>query len=79
MKTLVAAYAALPPEAFDSKAEAAVYDGLEALGIAGVEQPFFGALHRHDEAILLGQLRPASLSVPERLAVVADGLNALKF
>lgn len=58
MKVLVAAYAAMPPGAFDPKAEAAIYDGLKALGVAGVEQPFFGSLHRHDEGFLLDQLRP---------------------
>lgn len=58
MKVHVAAYAAIPPGNFDVRAETAVYDGLETLGIAGLEQPFFGALHRHDEGFLLGQLRP---------------------
>lgn len=58
MKVFVAAYAAVPPGAFDPKSEAAVYDGLEALGVGGLEQPFFGSLHRHDEGFLLGQLRP---------------------
>lgn len=54
----VAAYAAVPPGPFDPAAEAAVYSGLEALGVAGLEQPYFGSLHRHDEGFLLGQLRP---------------------
>lgn len=58
MKVIVAAYAAVPPGAFEPKAEAAVYTGLEALGVSGLEQPFFGGLHRHDEGFLLGQLRP---------------------
>lgn len=58
MKLMVAAYAAVPPGAFEPRAESAVYDGLEALGVAGLEQPFFGSLHRHDEGFLLGQLRP---------------------
>lgn len=58
MKVLVAAYAAVPPGAFDPMAESAVYEGLEALAVAGLEQPFFGSLHRHDEGFLLGQLRP---------------------
>ncbi|TBR22338.1 DUF4862 family protein [bacterium] len=53
----VAAYAAVPPGAFDRRAEAALYDGLERLGVGGLEQPFFGTLHRHDEGFLLGQLR----------------------
>ncbi len=57
-QVLVAAYAAVPPGPFDPKAETAIYNGLAALGVAGVEQSFFGKLHRHDEGFLLGQLRP---------------------
>lgn len=53
----VAAYAAVPPGPFDPAAESAVYDGLERLGVGGLEQPFFGTLHRADEGFLLGQLR----------------------
>lgn len=54
----VAAYAAVPPGPFDPAAEAAVYAGLAGLGVAGIEQPYFGSLHRHDEGFLLDQLRP---------------------
>jgi hypothetical protein len=54
---IVAAYAAVPPGPFDPAAEAALYDGLQRQGVGGLEQPFFGTLHRHDEGFLLGQLR----------------------
>lgn len=57
LRPFVAAYAVSPP-AFSAEAEAAVYSGLADLGVAGLEQPFFGSLHRHDEAFLLGRLRP---------------------
>ena len=57
-RILVAAYAAVPPGPFDGRGESAVYNGLSALGVGGLELPFFGALHRHDEGFLLGQLRP---------------------
>ncbi|TPW21611.1 MAG: UDP-N-acetylglucosamine pyrophosphorylase [Elusimicrobia bacterium] len=57
-EVLVAAYAAAPPGTFDPAAETALYDGLAALGVAGLEQPFFSGLHRHDEGFLLGRLRP---------------------
>lgn len=57
-RILVAAYAVVPPGPFDRRGESAVYDGLSALGVGGLELPFFGALHRHDEGFLLGQLRP---------------------
>lgn len=56
MKIHVGAYAA--SAGLDEAAEAALYAGLAGLGVAGLEQPFFGALHRRDEGWLIGQIRP---------------------
>ena len=55
----MSAYAAAPPsEPWDRDAEGALYDGLAALGVAGLELPFTGRLHARDDAWLLVQLRP---------------------
>lgn len=51
----VGAYAA--SAGLDADAEGALYDGLDALGIAGLEQPFDGALHGRDESWLIAQIR----------------------
>ncbi|MBI4062211.1 MAG: DUF4862 family protein [Elusimicrobia bacterium] len=56
MKMHVAAYAA--SAALDEAAEAALYEGIAAMGVAGLEQPFSGALHHRDEGWLIGQIRP---------------------
>lgn len=59
MPPFVAAYALTAPGPFDRAAEGALYDGIDALGPAGLEVPFFGdALHRHDEGWLLSRLSP---------------------
>ena len=59
MKLFVSSYAAAPPAApWDRDAEAALFDGLGRLGLAGLELPYFGRLHAHDEAWLLERLRP---------------------
>ncbi len=56
MKIHVGAYAA--SAGLDETAEAALYAGLAEFGIAGLEQPYFGSLHRRDEDWLMGQIRP---------------------
>lgn len=56
MKLHIGAYAA--SAGLDEAAEAALYEGLAGLGVAGLEQPFFGTLHRRDEDWLIGQIRP---------------------
>jgi hypothetical protein len=56
MKTHIGAYAAAA--ALDQAAEAALYAGIAAMDVAGLEQPFFGALHRSDESWLISQIRP---------------------
>lgn len=56
MKLHVGAYAAAA--GLDPDAEAELYRGLAAMGIAGLEQPFFGSLHPRDDAWLMSQIRP---------------------
>ncbi|MEK7233620.1 MAG: DUF4862 family protein [Elusimicrobiota bacterium] len=56
MKTHVGAYAACA--SLDETAEAALYAGIAAMDVAGLEQPFFGELHRRDEGWLISQIRP---------------------
>lgn len=59
MKAFVSAYAAASPvEPWDRAAEADLFAGLSRLDLAGLELPFTGRLHRHDDAWLIGQLRP---------------------
>jgi hypothetical protein len=53
-----AAYSLTPPGPFDRPLEDELYDGLAARGLAGLEQPYFGSLHRHDESWLISRLRP---------------------
>lgn len=56
---IVGAYAASPSGVgWDPALEARFFEGLRALpGIGGLEIPFFGSLHRHDDGWLPGQLR----------------------
>lgn len=56
MKIHVGAYAA--SAGLEEADEAALYAGLADLNIAGLEQPYFGTLHRRDEGWLIGQIRP---------------------
>ncbi|MDD5302924.1 MAG: DUF4862 family protein [Elusimicrobia bacterium] len=56
MKIHVGAYAA--SAGLDEESETALYAGLAGMGIAGLEQPFYGTLHRRDEGWLIGQIRP---------------------
>lgn len=56
MKIHVGAYAA--SGGLDEADEATLYAGLAEMGIAGLEQPYFGTWHRRDEGWLIGQIRP---------------------
>lgn len=59
MKLFVSSYAAASPaEPWDREAEEVLFAGLARLDLAGLELPFSGRLHRHDDAWLRGQLRP---------------------
>lgn len=58
MKLHAAAYALTPQGPFDRAFETALYDGLASRGLAGLEQPYFGTLHRHDESWLISRIRP---------------------
>lgn len=59
MKVFVSSYAAASPaEPWDPAAEQALFDGLAALDLAGLELPFTGVLHARDEAWLAARLRP---------------------
>jgi len=72
MKIHVGAYAAV--EGLDLAAEGALYDGLNALGVAGLEHPFTGTLHR-DEGWLAAQVRPDWTIVLTPLAGTMDRLK----
>jgi len=56
MKVHVGAYAA--SAGLDKAGEEALYAGLVDMGVAGLEQPFFGTWHRRDEGWLIGQIHP---------------------
>ena len=59
MKVFVSSYAAAKPGAsWDQGAEAALFDGLAKMELAGLELPFTGRLHAHDDAWLLERLHP---------------------
>lgn len=58
MKVHAAAYSLVTPGPFDKALETELYDGFAARGLAGLEQPYFGVLHRHDEPWLISRLRP---------------------
>jgi hypothetical protein len=59
VKVFVSAYAAASPATpWDRVAEGALFDGLARLGLAGLELPYYGRLHAHDDAWLIAQLRP---------------------
>ena len=76
MKIHVGAYAA--SAGLEQDDEAALYEGLAALGVAGLEQPFFGTLHRRDEGWLIGQLRPEWSLILTTLPGAMDRLGADK-
>ena len=56
MRIHVGAYAAAI--GLEEPAEAEFYAGLAGMGVAGLEVPFAGTLHRRDEGWLIGQVRP---------------------
>ena len=56
MNIYVGAYAAAA--SLDESAEAALYQGLAEMHIAGLEQPFNGRLHARDDGWLIDQIRP---------------------
>lgn len=59
MKVFVSSYAAASAASpWDKNAEAALFDGLSRLDLAGLELPFYGRLHAHDENWLMDRLRP---------------------
>lgn len=60
MRVHLGAYAASPCHAaWDPAAEGAYYAGLRRLDLAGLEHPYYGRLHRFDDAWFLEQLDPA--------------------
>jgi hypothetical protein len=76
VKAFVSAYAAAPPASpWDRGAEGALFDGLAGLGLAGLELPYSGRLHAHDDAWLLAQLRPDWRYV---LTLLPGTMNRLK-
>lgn len=59
MKLYASSYAAASPvEPWDKDAEAALFASFANWGLAGLEIPFYGSLHRHDDSWLIDQLRP---------------------
>ncbi len=59
MKPFVSSYALAKPGApWDRDGESALFEGLARLDLAGLELPFTGRLHAHDDAWLLDRLRP---------------------
>lgn len=59
MKLHVSSYAASSPlEPWDRAAEAGLFAAFARWDLAGLELPFYGRLHRHDDAWLIGRLRP---------------------
>ncbi len=76
MKIHIGAYAAAL--GLDEAAETALYAGIAAMDVAGLEQPFFGTLHRRDEGWLIGQIRPDWSLVLTTLPGAMDRLNANK-
>lgn len=59
MKAFVSSYAAVPSSGpWNRDLEAAVFDGLARMGLAGLELPYYGRLHAHDDAWLIDRLRP---------------------
>lgn len=69
----IGAYAALA--GLDEAAEAEFYKGLADIGVAGLEQPFTGQLHRRDDGWLMAQIRPAWTLVLTTLPGTMDRLK----
>lgn len=76
MRLHLAAYAAAAPGPFDPEGEGALYEALKALPLAGLEQPYFGTLHRHDEAWLLDRFKPGWTFVLTTLPGTMDRMKA---
>lgn len=76
MKVFVSAYAAASPASpWDRGAEGALFDGLARLDLAGLELPYTGRLHAHDDAWLIAQLRPNWRFI---LTLMPGTINCLK-
>ncbi|MFI5349802.1 MAG: DUF4862 family protein [Elusimicrobiota bacterium] len=76
MNVFVSAYAAAPPASpWDRVAEGALFDGLAGMDLAGLELPFYGRLHAHDDAWLVAQLRPGWRYI---LTLLPGTMNRLK-
>jgi hypothetical protein len=76
VKVFVSSYAAASPaEPWDRDAEAALFDGLAGMDLAGLELPFAGALHSRDEGWLIGQLRPQWRAI---LTLLPGTMNRVK-
>jgi hypothetical protein len=76
VKVFVSAYAAASPASpWDRGAEGALFDGLAGFDLAGLELPFAGRLHTHDDAWLIAQLRPDWRFV---LTLLPGTMNRLK-
>ncbi len=59
MKIFVSSYALAKPGApWDRGGESALFDALARLDLAGLELPYYGRLHAHDDEWLIGRLRP---------------------
>lgn len=59
MKPFVSSYAlAKPGSPWDRDGEAALFEGLSRLDLEGLELPYYGRLHAHDDGWLLDRLRP---------------------
>lgn len=59
----------------DASAESELYQGLEDLRVAGLEQPFTGRLHPRDDGWLLDQIRPSWTLVLTTLPGTMDRLK----
>ncbi len=59
MKAFVSSYAASSfSSPWDRASEESLFDGLAGLGLAGLELPFTGRLHPHDENWLISKIHP---------------------
>jgi hypothetical protein len=76
MRIHLGAYAASPCHAaWDAGAEAAYYDGLKRLDLAGLEHPYWDRLHRHDDAWFLDHIDPSWTLVLTTLPGTMDRLK----
>ncbi|MFI5347656.1 MAG: DUF4862 family protein [Elusimicrobiota bacterium] len=76
MKIYLSSYAAASPAApWDRNAEAALFEGFGGMNLAGLELPFYGSFHAHDDGWLIDQLRPDWRFV---LTLLPGTMNRLK-